>query len=88
VILKRDDVSFAIAYELLKSEKDKKQYSENRLPTEEGHTIFKNIKNSTLAEFPPPIDPAQEKFDYGKYYEKNPRFLAEKILSILKLLEI
>jgi hypothetical protein len=61
-------VSFAIAYELLKSEKDKKLYSENKLLTEEGHTILKNIKNATLAEFPPPIDPSHEKFDYGKYY--------------------
>lgn len=53
---------------------------------EGGHTIFKNIDNSTLAEFPPAIDPAQEKFDYGKYYEKNPRYLADKIMHVLKIL--
>jgi hypothetical protein len=41
-----------------------------------------------LAEFPPPIDPSQEKFDYGKYYEKNPRFLAEKIQYVLKILDV
>ena len=49
VILKRDDVSFAIAYELLKSEKDRKYYSENRYILEDGgHTIFKKIDNLTL----------------------------------------
>lgn len=49
VILKRDDVSFAIAYELLKSEKDRRLYSEKRnILEEEGNTIFKKIDNLSL----------------------------------------
>jgi serine/threonine protein kinase len=68
VILKRDDISFAVAYELLKSEKDRKLSSETQVAPEEEHSIFKNLRNTALSEYPPPMNPMQDKFDYGKSY--------------------
>lgn len=36
----------------------------------------------------PPLELTKDKFLYGRYYDKNPKFLAEKIMQVLKLLEV
>ena len=45
-IIKRDDHSFVIAYELLKSEKDRKLYAEVQEDLHKpGNAIFSNVPN-------------------------------------------
>ncbi len=87
-IKKREDESFVIAYELLKDEKDRKQFAEEKNNFKEDENvvaIFEQVENIIT-----PITPGKEEksYVYGKVYEKQSKPLAETILQVLKILRI
>lgn len=83
-ILKRDDESFAIAYELLKSDKDRKFYVKNRDLEYCKNSIFSPLQNIYVRNSPPVIQVEDREFKYGKFYEKNLKQLYDALLKTLE----
>lgn len=85
--MKREDHSFAIAYELLKSEKDRKIYAEvqQELHTP-GNAIFEKIPNF-CAEVPK-INEEDKRFIYGHMIKMPIKPLIERVLQILSFSSI
>ena len=86
-IMKREDHSFAIAYELLKSEKDRKIYAECHEELHSpGNAIFEKIPNN-FTEAPKIIE-EDTRFIYGHIVKMPIKPLIERVLQVLSFSSI
>ena len=81
--MKRDDESFAITYELLKSEKDRKFYVKNRELDELRNSIFKPVANQKPKGRPQIVDIEENQYKYGKSYKIDLKKIYDRLIFLL-----